>query len=343
MTQPAHDRLRLRDLLLSFVVSRALQIAAELGVADALADGPLDCATLAGRVGADPDTLSRLLRALAAHDIFRLLPDGRYANTALSEHLRDADPGSLRGMARMYGDPAMWRAFEGLEHSVRSGEPAFAHMHGVPPFDYLAAHPATAQRFDAAMVSSSSMMNPAIVEAYDWGEFGTLVDVAGGAGSTLAAILAAAPKLNGVLFDLLHVIERARVHLAELDGVGLDLRRRCRFEVGSFFERVPAGADAYFMKHILHDWSDGDCLRILARCREAMPAHARLLVCEKVIPPGNAPHYGKTVDLIMLALMHGGRERSASEWESLFERAGMRLARTLPTRAENSLLEVVKA
>jgi len=335
---PMTPTLHLRNLLLGFVVSRALQIAAELGVADALADGPKDCTTLAATLGAHADTLHRLLRALAAHGVFEQQPDGRYANTALSEYLRDAVPGSLRGLARMYGDPAIWRAFEGMEHSARTGEPGFVHMHGVAPFDYLAAHPATARRFDDAMVSSSDIMNPAFVEAYDWAQFGMLADVAGGAGSTLAAILEANPALRGVLFDLPHVIDRAREYLARRG-----IAARCRLEAGSFFDSAPAGADAYFMKHILHDWADADCLRILRHCRDAMHDRAKLLVCEKVIPPGNDPNYGKVVDLIMLAFMHGGRERSAEEYRDLFSRAGMRLMRIIPTRAENSILEVVKA
>ena len=330
--------LHLRNLLLGFVVSRALQIAAELGVADALADGPKDCTTLAATLGAHADTLHRLLRALAAHGVFEQQPDGRYANTALSECLRDAVPGSLRGLARMYGDPAMWRAWEGLEHSARTGESGFVHMHGVAPFDYLASHPASARRFDEAMLSSSGLMNAAVLEAYDWGQFGTLVDVAGGVGSTLAAILEANPALHGVLFDLPHVMDRARAYLAQR-GVAA----RCRIETGSFFDTAPAGADAYFMKHILHDWADADCLRILRNCREAMPDYAKLLVSEKVIPPGNDPNYGKVVDLIMLAMMHGGRERTAEEFRDLFAQAGMRLTRMIPTQAENSILEVVKA
>jgi hypothetical protein len=198
------SQIQLRNLLLGFVASRALQVAAEMGVADALADGPKDCATLASGLGAHAATLHRLLRALASHGVFEQLPDGRYANTDLSEYLRDAAPSSLRGLARMYGDAAIWHSWEALEHSVRTGEPGFMHMHGVAPFDYLAAHPESAQRFDDAMVSSSGMMNPAIVEAYDWTQFGTLVDVAGGAGSTLAAVLEVTPGLHGVLFDLPH-------------------------------------------------------------------------------------------------------------------------------------------
>ncbi|HEY2864674.1 MAG TPA: methyltransferase [Casimicrobiaceae bacterium] len=328
---------QVRNLLMGFVVSRALQVAAELGLADALADGPKDRDGLAREVGADAVTVHRLMRALAGFGVFEQLPDGRLANTPRSECLRRDKPGSLYGLARMYGDTPFWQTWAGLEHSVRSGEPSFAHVHGTPVFEYLAAHPESARRFDDAMVASSSLMNDALIEAYDWSRFGTLVDVAGGAGSTLAAILRANPRIRGLLFDLPHVIERSRKYLAQ-QGVA----DRCRTETGSFFETIPAGADGYFMKHIIHDWDDADCLRILANCSRAMSDGATLLVCEKVVPAGNDPSYAKTMDLVMLALTHGGRERTEQEFRDLFARAGLRLARIVPTRADNSILEVTK-
>jgi hypothetical protein len=330
-------QLQMRGLLMGFVVSRALQVAAELGVADALAGGPKQRSAIARDVGADPATLHRLLRALASFGVFEEQTDGRYANTPRSELLRSDVPGSMRNLARMYGDAAPWQAWSGLEHSVRSGEPSFAHVHGTPMFEFLAAHPESARRFDEAMVASSRLMNAAIVEAYDWAQFGTLVDVAGGMGSTLAAILRANPALRGVLFDLGHVIERAREHLRE-QGVA----ERCSTQSGSFFDAAPAGADAYFMKHILHDWSDADCLRILGNCAKAMSDRAKLLVCEKLVPPGNGFSVAKIMDLVMLVQTDGGRERSEAEFRELFERAGLRLARVVQTRADNSILEVTR-
>lgn len=327
----------MRNLLMGFVLSRALQVAAELGLADALADGPKDRDALAREVGAHADTMQRLLRALAGHGVFGQLPDGRFTNTAQSELLRSDVPGSLRGLARMHGGAPLWQAWAGLGHSVRTGEPSFAHVHGCPMFEYLAAHPESARRFDEGMVTSSRLMNDALVEAYEWGRLGTLVDVAGGVGSTLAAVLRANPRLQGVLFDLPHVIERARQYLIEQD-----VAARCRTEAGSFFAAVPAGADAYFMKHILHDWDDDDCVRILRNCRAAMPDHGRLLICEKVVPPGNEPSVAKTMDLVMLALTDGGRERTEPEFRDLSARAGLRLAQVIPTRVENSILELTK-
>ena len=330
-------QMEVRNLLMGFVVSRALQVAAELGLADALADGPKDRDALAREVGAHADTLHRVVRALASFGVFNELPDGRLANTPLSEYLRSDAPASLRGLARMHGGSPLWQAWAGLEYSVRSGEPSFAHVHGSPMFEYLAAHPESARRFDDGMATSSRLMNEALVEGYEWGQFATLVDVAGGVGSTLAAILRTNPGIQGVLFDLPHVIERGRDYLAQ-QGVGA----RCRTETGSFFDAVPAGADAYFMKHIIHDWDDEDCVRILRNCRAAMSDHAKLLVCEKVVPPGNEPNIVKTMDLVMLVLTDGGRERTEREFRDLFARADLRLARVVPTRAENVILELIK-
>jgi len=333
-----NPQLQVRSLLMGFVVSRALQVAAELGLADALADGPKDPGALARDVGANIETMNRLIRALAAYGIFKQLPDGRVANTAQSECLRSDSPVSLRELARMYGGSPMWQAWTGLEHSVRCGEPAFAHVHGSPVFEYLAQHAESAVRFDNAMAASSQLMNEALVDAYEWSRFGTVVDVAGGVGSTLAAILRANPGVQGVLFDLPHVIERGRDHLAQHG-----LAARCQVRTGSFFDAVPSGADAYFLKHIIHDWNDEDCLRILRNCRAAMPDHATLLVCEKLIPLDDRPSVAKTMDLVMLVMTDGGRERTEQEFRELFARAGMRLARVVPTRVDNCILEVVRS
>ncbi len=204
-------------------------------------------------------------------------------------------------------------------------------------FEYFATHPDTGRLFDEGMISASRLINQAIVEAYEWSQVGTLVDVAGGAGSTLAAILQANPHLQGVLFDLPQVIERSRDHLLE-QGVAA----RCRTETGSFFDAIPAGADAYFMKHIIHDWNDDDCVRILRNCHAAMSDHAKLLICERVVPPGNDPSLAKTMDLVMLVLTDGGRERTEPEFRNLLARAGLRLARVVPSRTDNSILEVTK-
>ena len=328
---------QMRNMLMGFVVSRALQVAAELGLADALANGPKGRDALAREVGAHADTMDRLLRTLASFGVFEKLADGRFANTRRSEYLRSDSPGSIRALARMHGASPLWQAWAGLEHSVRSGEPGFAHIHDSPMFEYLEAHPESARRFDEGMVASSRLMNGAIVEAYEWDKFGTLVDVAGGVGSTLAAILRANPRLQGVLFDVPHVIERGRDYLAQQD-----VATRCRTEAGSFFDAIPGGADAYFLKHIIHDWDDEDCLRILRNCKTAMSDRAKLLICEKIVPSGNDPSAAKVMDLVMMVLTDGGRERTEPEFRDLFARAGLHIARVLPTKADNSILELTK-
>jgi hypothetical protein len=329
---------QVRNLLMGFVASRALHIAAELGLADALAPWPKDRDTLARETGAEAQALARLLRALASFGVFEQLPDGRFANNRSSEYLRSDKPGSLRALARMHGHVPLWQAWAELEHSVRTGEPAFAHVHGSALFEYLAAHAESARRFDEGMTGASGVVNEAIVEAYQWSQFGTLVDVAGGVGSTLAAILRANPGLRGLLFDLPHVIERGREYIARQG----DIAGRCRTQTGSFFDSVPAGADGYFMKHIIHDWDDEDCLRLLRNCREAMPNHARLLICERIVPAANEPSLAQVMDLVMLALTDGGRERTEQDFRDLLARADLHLARVVPTRLDNFLLEVTR-
>jgi hypothetical protein len=235
----------------------------------------------------------------------------------------------------MYGDLPIWQAWGGMEESVRSGKPSFAHVHGAAMFEYLTTHPDSARRFDEAMTASSRLLNDAVAEAYDWTQFGSIVDVGGGLGSTLAAILGTSPRTRGILFDLPHVIERSRAYLVEHGPA-----ERCRTEVGDFFESVPVGADAYFMKHIIHDWDDETCVRILSNCRKAMPERGKLVLCEKLIAPGNEPSSAKLLDLVMLVMTDGGRERSEDEYRALLRRAGLRLRRVVPTRADISLLEI---
>jgi hypothetical protein len=192
--------------------------------------------------------------------------------------------------------------------------------------------------FDQAMVSSSSLVNRALIEAYDFSRFGRLVDVAGGYGSTLCAVLKATPSLRGVLFDMPHVIENARSLVAEQG-----LADRVELAAGNMFESVPAGADAYFMKHILHDWDDAACGKILAAIRAAIPPDGRLLVSEKLILPGPTGYYAKIGDLVMLVHNQGGRERTEAEFRELFAAAGFKLIKVVPTAADHSVLEAVRA
>jgi O-methyltransferase domain/Dimerisation domain len=319
-------------MLTGYWTSQALYVAARLRIADLLAEGPRGSAELAQATGTHERALYRLLRALASEGVFVEGPDGCFGLTPLAACLRSDVPGSQWASAVMAGEEH-FRAWADLLHSVRTGQTAFEHVYGKPIFDYLAEHPDQAQVFDAAMTGIHGAETQAMLAAYDFAPFHTLVDVGGGNGSVLSAVLQRYPALHGVLFDRPHVVERARANLTAA-GVAA----RCRTVGGSFFTSVPEGGDAYLMRHILHDWDDAQALSILRACRQAMAATARLLVVECVIPPGNEPFFGKFLDVNMLAIP-GGLERTAAEYRDLFAAGGFRLARIVPTRLEVSVLE----
>jgi hypothetical protein len=307
--------------------------AACLGIADLVADGHRSTADLAAATGAHEPSLYRLLRALAGLGVFRETQPRTFALTPGAELLRTGIPGSLRSAVVMVGDPEHYRSWGELEHSIRTGEPAFDHAFGMGVFDYFERNPRAAAVFDEAMTDLTDA--DALAGAYDFSGAGTVVDVAGGHGSLLAAVLRAHPEVRGVLFDLPHVIERAQAR-GLLSG---ELAARCRFESGSFFDTAPSGGDVFMLKHILHDWDDESCLRILAHCRRAMKPDGKLLVLDSILPPGNEPHPAKLFDLNMLVMTHGGRERTEEEFRSLFERAGFHLTRIVPTSAPGCYIE----
>jgi hypothetical protein len=335
---PAEDIAKLRGIITQYFSSRALYAAAALDVAGALTGGAKTIDELARATGTHAPSLYRVLRVLASSGIFADGGDGRISNTPLSELLRADAPGSLRDLVLLFGDETSWRSWEGILHAVRTGEAPFEHLYGEKFFDYLQGHPDTAAMFDRAMVSATSTTNAAVIEAYDFSGLGTLVDVAGGVGSALCSILNATPGLHGIVFDLPHVGERARAYIAEQG-----LAERCDFVGGSFFESVPPGADAYFMKHILHDWGDAECTRILAACRNAMGTKARLLICERIVPEGNEPSSAKLTDLHMMMTNHGGRERTGKEYRALLATAGFKVARVIPTSTPWSVIEAKPA
>ncbi len=334
----AEDVLMLRGIATQYFTSRALYAAAALDIADKLAQGAQGVEELAAAAGVHAPSLYRILRVLAAAGIF-IEEDGcRFSNTPLSALLRNGVPGSLRDFVLLFGDETSWRSWEGILHAVRTGEAPFEHIYGEKFFDYLQGHADTAAMFDRAMASASSTTNAAVADAYDFSGLGTVVDVAGGTGSALCSILAATPDLRGIVFDLPHVAERARTFIAAQGLAG-----RCVFTSGSFFESVPPGAGAYFMKHILHDWGDDECAKILASCRKAMDANARLLICERIVPPGNVPSSAKLIDLHMMMTNHGGKERTEREYRELLAANGLVLQRVIPTSTPWSVIEAVKA
>lgn len=315
-------------------VSQMITAVAELGIADALASGPLTPDAIAAKIGAHGPSVHRLLRAVASLGIFAEDADGRFHHTPLSEPLRSDLPGSLRGWARYAGARAPVLAWADLAASIRTGEPAFRRVHGQSFFDHLGASPADAAVFDQAMHAVSSSEIPAILAAYDFGHCGTIVDVGGGDGTLLAAILEQHRGVRGVLYDLDHVVARARQRLANAPAAA-----RIEIKAGSFFDTVPPGGDTYLMKHILHDWSDEDCVRILRHCRRVVPANGRVLVVECVIPPGNESGFGKLLDIEMIAVTEGGRERTAKEFAALFAASGFELGRIAVTVAGTAVVE----
>jgi O-methyltransferase domain len=327
---------RLRDLVLGFVVARAVQVAAELDLATHLRHGGKDGVELAALCGAHAPTLSRLLRMLVSIGVF-VENDGRFANNAVSELLRGGVPHSMRAWARMFGSDSHWSSAQALMHSTLTGEAAFQHVFKEELFTHLSRHPEKARLFDEAMVSGSDLINRAIIDAYDFSAFTALIDVAGGYGSTLCAILTQHPDLKGTLFDLPHVVAKAEEFVA-----AKGLRARCSVVGGSFLENVPSGADAYFIKHIIHNWDEQRCLQLLRNCHKAMPAHAKLLICEKVLPEANDVAYTRILDMVMLLNTPGGRERTELEYRALFQKAGFRLTRAIPTKVDNWILEAEK-
>jgi hypothetical protein len=318
-------------------VSHIVGVAAELGLADDIQQGPKSAAELAASKGLHTASLQRLLRALANLGIFAEQPDGRFAQTPMSDALRSDVPYSMRGMARMVNRPWSIRAWTELEHSVRTGESAFEHVHGKQGFDYMLEHPAEMEIFANAMGSFTAQVAVALAEAYDFSGVQKLADIGGSHGMVLAVLLAKYPALRGVLFDLAPVVEGA-APLLEARGVAARVER----VGGSFFEKVPGGADAYLMKHILHDWNDADCVRILKRIHEAASPGAKLLLVEAVLEPGNAPQFAKVLDIEMLVITHGGKERTLEEWKQLLDASGFRFLRVVPTAAPASVIEATR-
>jgi hypothetical protein len=307
-------------------------LAARLGIADLLGDRPLTSDQLAEDTGSDPDALYRVLRVLAVRGIFAELPERRFAITPISDLLRTQHPASRREVAVFDAGP-WYRAYGALAHTVATGENAFRHVHGVPLFEYLADHPDEARMFDRRMTSFSSAEIPQIVEAYDFSGTRTVVDVGGGEGGLVAAILGAHPALRGVIFDQPHVVGGAEHGLRE-GGVA----DRCTIVGGDFFQTVPAGGDLYLLKWIIHDWEDDDAVKILSNCARAMVPAGRVVLAEVVIGAANSGDDGPLLDVHMMVLP-GGRERTEAEFAQLFAAAGLRLTRVIVTSGIMCLLE----
>ena len=315
------------------VISRALSLAAELGLADLLANGPRDTEQLAQATSTHARSLHRMLRLLSSVGVFTEARPGQFALTPLGECLRNAVPGSMRSWLRMLGLKVWFHTYAEALHSLRTGEPAFARSVGTDFFEYLATHPHEGEIFNAAMSDVGRGVAAAVVHEYDFSGLAKIVDVGGGNGSLVSAVLQAHPRMTGILFDQPHVIEGARQSIGDAG-----LADRCELVSGDFFNSVPAGGDAYVLRWIIHDWDDDRALKILRNCRAAMRDTARLLLVENIIPPGDEPHPGKVSDFVMLTAL-GGQERTAEEYTQLLDRAGFRLNRVVSTTSPMSVLE----
>jgi hypothetical protein len=318
----------LMPLINGYMAARVVHVAAELGIADLLASGAKSTETLASETGANIPALHRLLRALASLGLIDELEPGRFALNVLGEKLRTDVPDSERNLALMYGSERAWRSWGELRHSILTGTPAFRHVFGGDDFfEYLARDPKQAAVFNEALAESTRQVAKAVVTAYDFATFSKIVDVGGGNGTLIAAILDTAPKLRGIVFDSSSGSAEASDQL-RARGV----LERCEVIAGDFFRSVPRGGDAYILKSIIHDWDDERSAAILKNCRDAIVAAGKLLLIERVMPAridASAGHQRWTmVDMHMLVVL-GGRERTEEEFRSVLAAANFELRRTL--------------
>jgi hypothetical protein len=322
-----------RQMIMGFRTTQLIYAAAKLGIADLLRVGPREVSSLASATGAHPQALYRLLRALTSLGFFEEIEEGSFQLTTLGHTLRSDVPDSVRDLALLYGEEWLWQVYGHTLYSVMTGLPAFELVHDRPLFEYLNLHPEAASTFNQAMTTYSELEAAAVLAAYDFTGAMTVVDVGGGHGALLAALLKAHPQARGVLFDQKSVVDQAKEEMVRAGVTG-----RCTLTSGNFFESVPEGGDVYLLKSVLHDWEEAKSLTILKNCRKAMRPDARLLVIERVVPEGNAPSEAKLFDMNMLVVL-AGKERTRPEYQQLFEAAGIKLMHILPTAAPLSILE----
>lgn len=327
----------LMQMLFGAQMQRSVCLAARLGIPDLLAERAQTAEELAAKTDTHAPSLYRLLRTLASIDLFTQNAEKKFELTPISTLLRSDAPNSVRDFAVMMGEDWIWQAWGELPYSVQTGGVAHEKTQGMGSFEFFQKNAEAGKVFNAAMTNFTRAIVPAFVEAYDFSSINRLVDVAGGHGLLLAGVLKANPHLRGVLFDLPFVIEGAG-ELLEHEGVS----DRVELVSGSFFESVPAGADAYMMKHIIHDWDDESSIRILKNIRSAMSENGKVLIVEMVVTEGDEPHPSKALDVLML-VMEGGKERTKDEYGKLLGASGFRLTRVIPTKSPYSVVEGERA
>jgi hypothetical protein len=330
-TVPPHAQLI--QMATAYWVSRLLYVAAHLNLADCLTERPRTAEDLAKSTATHAPSLYRLMRTLASLGLFMEDAAHRFSLTPLGEALKTGAPGSARATVLTAVGDWFTCGMDQLLYSVQTGKTGFEKTFGMPAFDWLAKHPEEASLFSETMVGFHGAEPAAVAAAYDFSELGTIVDVGGATGNLLATILARQPGPRGILFDMPHVVRDAPA-LIQARG----LADRIRIEAGSFFEAVPADGDVYLLSHVIHDWSEGQCLTILGNCRRAMKPGSRLLIVEMVLPVGDTPHPGKMLDMVMLAWA-GGQERTEPEYRALLDKARFRLTRVVPTESAVSVVE----
>jgi len=332
---PAH--VQLIQMATSYWASRLLYVAAKLGLADHLASGPKTAEALAGPTGTHAPSLHRVMRTLASLGLLTEDAQHRFELTPLGEALKTGAPGSARATVLTLAGDWVWRGFEHVLYSVETGQSALEKSLGEPLFDWLASHPEDASLFSETMIGFHGEEPAAVAAAYDFSGLRTIIDVGGASGHLLTTILERHPEPRGILFDLPHVVRDAPALIQERG-----LADRIKIDAGSFFETVPVGGDAYLLSHIIHDWTEDQCLTILGNCRRAMRPDGRVLIVEMVLPEGNDPHPGKMLDMMML-VGPGGQERTEPEYRALLTKAGFNLTKVVPTRSAVSIVEAVRA
>jgi ubiquinone/menaquinone biosynthesis C-methylase UbiE len=330
----------LYQLATGHYLSQAIYVAAKLGIADLLANGPERHDALAQATGTHAPSLRRVLRLLASGGVLSETEDGRFALPPLGACLQSG-PGSFRAVAQLFGGPVVWSSWGDLLRTVQTGEVALHRVFGTDSFEYFAQHPDEGAVFDEAMGAFTAMVAVAVAAAYDFSAFRTVIDVGGGDGTLLTGILKENPALRGVVYDLPRVADTAR---KKITGAGMS--DRCEFVAGDFFETVPRGGDAYLLKHVIHDWEDRRAGSILRNCRRAMDRQGKLLIVEGVYPPRidqSLESRGAAANDVNMMVCTGGRQRSEDEFRQLFASAGFTFTRIVPTMGMSSVVEGVPA
>ena len=341
MSDPIHQlppEAQMLQFATGFFASAAIYVVTKLDIPELLANGPQTAAELAAMTNTNEDALYRTLRSIASIGVLTESEGRTFANTPVSETLRAGVPNSSRDMVIWMLEEPHWRVYGELLYSVQTGKTAWDKVYGAPVFESLfTTHRELGDTFNRAMTSFSRQTIPAILASYDFSGAATIADIAGGVGHLLGAVLQANPAANGILFEIPPVLEGAP---AMLSSYGVETR--VELIAGDFVESIPVNADIYMVKHIIHDWYDDKCQKILGNIRDVMPDNAKVLVIDSVVPPPGVPHFSKFLDLEML-MLPGGMERTAEQFETLLTASGFKMTGIIPTPSPISIVEAVKA